>query len=135
MSNYYEKYLKYKSKYINLKNQIGGNLADIPVDKWRYVIDATPRNQIGFASKYNIDIEKAGEKSIEYIGSTKRSTYIFLSKNNPKFLFMWYEDTKDESNIVTLLYRMKPSDFTDANLNDGTPTQLFNKGLTGQSKE
>ena len=30
MDFYKEKYLKYKKKYLNLKNQIGSNLGDLP---------------------------------------------------------------------------------------------------------
>jgi hypothetical protein len=113
MSNY-EKYLKYKNKYLALKTQIGGvsgggiesRLQDIPADKYHVIL----RNgNIESVTKYNIDVAHTSQLFIQQYGSSKKESYVFLSKNYPKFLFSISTDTDRRGNSDTSIsYRMKP---------------------------
>jgi hypothetical protein len=103
---YYDKYLKYKNKYLNLKNQIGGDITDIEKEYYEQSDDVTFPN-----------IQKGQENDIFHIISylkrnknLKKLTFINIAQilDNPAFENLFLKDLRSYGiyqNITHLNFR------------------------------
>ena len=75
MRNYLEKYLKYKTKYINLKKQIGGtlniDLLNAKIEKFNKIIQDCD----GYDNSFTIEVVLPGDKLNKIIKKSQVPTY------------------------------------------------------------
>lgn len=119
---------------------IGGGFPDPISDScWSYVFSS-----ISDLSRYahlQIDTNIISKTKVISIGSTKRSLFVFTSKNYPSFLFMlttdekyFYKDWKDNEISYTLIYRnIHRTEYEIKNTYD--PQTLFNENIHGYCSE
>jgi hypothetical protein len=94
MSNYKEKYLKYKSKYLDLKKQTGGNLCDF--ENW-IKLDTNP-GQLNCG----IFLHKTNPKLIMKCGESESDKSMWVNEINSKahlfpIIYSFCKDDKNES--------------------------------------
>jgi hypothetical protein len=80
--NYYNKYIKYKHKYLKLKNQDGGKLPFVTLDKENKTIDYFPFNNNNFNYYHNDFLLINNKKEINYLLNDKFELDKFDISNN-----------------------------------------------------
>jgi len=140
--DYYSKYLKYKDKYIALKNRqnsvmLGGSFppdTPIPENCSSNVFSGVSASGKGEYAKYKIDTHVTSKIKTTYIGSTQRNLHVFTSEKYPKYLFLMYDDKKKDGTVTyTLGYRNRHKNDQQVKDTD-EPENLFNEGLTSFCK-
>ena len=134
---------KYKILYNNSnksKVMTGGGFPDpIPDSCWSYVFNSI--SDLSRYANFKIDTNIISKTKVINIGSTKRSLFIFTSKNYPSFLFMYstdekffYRHLKDNEMSYTLYYRNRHK--TDNEIKNAyDPQAIFNENLIGVCSE
>tara|TARA_B110000879_G_scaffold210096_1_gene299390 strand:+ start:939 stop:1577 length:639 start_codon:yes stop_codon:yes gene_type:complete len=94
MTDYFKKYLKYKNKYFNLKQQIGGtidtNLLDTKINKFNKIIQICDK----FDNMFRIKVLLPGNRLREIIKQSQVPTFIISEKvlKNHFLIYITYND-------------------------------------------
>jgi hypothetical protein len=114
------------------------HLKSVPPGAFRFIANDTTNFSAG--SEYMIYQGESSEHHIVELGRHTTTSYIFLSPTYPQYLFhqiisvITRKDGSTETK-TSLAYRNIPNNFTEDNLNDGTPENIFNKGLSGLASD
>lgn len=134
-----KKYIKYKTKYKNLKAKLKllqqenrilcSNKTNLLPTVRPYHYRMIDYNDI---VKYNIDISVVSNTSKSNIGSTTRSTFVFLSRNYPQYLFCSSSDLQIYNVTQNKIYYRNLSE-TEINYTNiqiiEDPIKVFNHNL------
>lgn len=131
---YQQKYIKYKSKYLQL--QEGGGIKLIKDGQSKYLFhDLEQSKGSKIIKKYGLDkIEVSSKKSV---GKDKKITWLFIAKKYPDLIFKFtLRRSKKDKHVkkASLSYRNRPSSITfDVIKKTTDPSKQFSANLTDDS--
>ena len=104
MINYFEKYLKYKNKYLNLKQQIGGtldvDLLNTKIEKFNKIIQDCD----GYDNSFTVDVLLPRDKLNKIIKKSQVPTYSIPKKVLPNYFFIYVKSNNIWASFIDVYF-------------------------------
>lgn len=104
MINYLEKYLKYKTKYLNLKKQIGGtlniDLLNAKIEKFNKIIQDCD----GYDNSFTVDVVLPGDKLNKIIKKSQIPTYSIPRKVLANHFFIYVRTSDKWASFIDVYF-------------------------------
>lgn len=104
MTDYFEKYLKYKTKYLNLKQQIGGtldvDLLNAKIEKFNKIIQDCD----GYDNSFTVDVLLPKAKLNKIIKKSQVPTYSIPKKVLPNHFFIYVKSNDIWASFIDVYF-------------------------------
>lgn len=104
MTYYFKKYLKYKNKYLNLKNQIGGtldvDLLNTKIEKFNKIIQGCD----GYDNSFTVDVLLPTAKLNKIIKKSQVPTYSIPKKVLPNHFFIYVKSNDIWASFIDVYF-------------------------------